>query len=90
MYKLKGEPSLLFDFLWAMDGNDSLKRIIRRSPAADGDPSTPGPSCEATDTRHVTGDMYISCEEVNKWAWELVAQTCEGVSFIHALVFMLY
>src|ERR1700722_13216738 len=53
MYKLKEEPALVFDILWAQDGNDSLRRIIRRSPAADGDPSTPGLCCERTDTRKV-------------------------------------
>jgi hypothetical protein len=45
-YKLKEEASLLFDILWAMDGNDSLRRFIRRSAPVDGDSSIPGPSCE--------------------------------------------
>jgi hypothetical protein len=29
-YKLQGEKPLLFSMLWAMDGNDSLKRILHR------------------------------------------------------------
>ena len=73
MYKLKGEPKLLFDFLWAMDGNDSLKRVIRRSKSDD-DLGAPGLSCELQDTRIVPGDMYISREDVNKWAREFVGQ----------------
>jgi hypothetical protein len=84
MYKLKEEPALVFDILWAQDGNDSLKRIMRRSPAADEDPSIPRPSCERTDTRKVLDDMYISREEVNKWAQEVTSQVMvasEGVSF---------
>jgi hypothetical protein len=84
MYKLKEEPALVFDILWAQDGNDSLKRIMRRSPAANGDPSMPGPSCERTDTRKVLDDMYISREEVNKWAREVTSQVMtasEGVRF---------
>jgi len=85
MYKLKDEPHLIFALLWAMDGNDSLKRILQRLLALGGDLSLPGPSCERTDTRQVVGDMYISREDVNRWSWEVVAQAkaaCEGVSFI--------
>ena len=88
MYKLKEEPSLLFDFLWAQDGNDSLKRIIRRSPTDD--PTKPGPSCERTDTRNVLGDLYISREDVNKWARELVEKPkpiSEGVGLrLHSIL----
>ena len=84
MYKLENELSLIFNILWAMDGNDSLKRVIRRSPAVDGD-LNPGPSCEQTDTRHMSGDMYVSREDVNKWAREVTSQAMaatEGVSSI--------
>lgn len=82
MYKLKDEQELFFNILWAMDGNDSLKRIIRRSPTVDGDPSIPGPSCEQTDTWNISEDMYIPREDVNKWAREVIEQaaTSEGVS----------
>jgi hypothetical protein len=81
MYKLKEEPSLLFDILWAMDGNDSLKRIIRRSATGEDDSSEPGPSCERNDARVVSGDMYISRDDVNNWAREVITKTAsEGVS----------
>jgi hypothetical protein len=85
MYRLREEPSLLFDILWAMDSNDSLKRIIRRYPAIDDVSGIPGPSSERTDTRHVGEDMYISREDVNKWAQEAVTQAkvpAEGVSVL--------
>jgi hypothetical protein len=77
--------SLLFDLLWAQDGNDSLKRIIRRSHSDDENPNNPGPSSEWTDTRRVLGDMYIPREDVNKWARQLVEKVksaSEGVSHI--------
>jgi hypothetical protein len=40
-------------------------------------------SHESINTRRVLGDMYISCEDVNNWMWEVVGQakvTSEGVS----------
>jgi hypothetical protein len=83
MYKLKEEPALLFSFLWAMDGNDSLKRVIQQGPADDKDPNKPRQSRESIDTRRVPGDMYISRENVNNWAREVVGQAkvaSEGVS----------
>jgi Kyakuja-Dileera-Zisupton transposase len=83
MYKLQEEPSLLFNILWAMDGNNSLPRIIRRSPTDGDDPNVPGPSCELNDSRKVFGDIYIARDDVNKWAQEVVGQAhaaSEGVS----------
>ena len=68
MHKLMEEPALIFDILWAMDGNDSLKQIICQGPADDGDPNKPGPSHEGTNTRKVQGDMYITWKDVNKGA----------------------
>ncbi|KAJ7017031.1 hypothetical protein C8F04DRAFT_1201162 [Mycena alexandri] len=29
-YKLEGEPDLIFSMLWTMDGNESLRRVIRK------------------------------------------------------------
>jgi hypothetical protein len=82
MYKLKEELALLFDILWAMDRNDSLKQIAQRSPIVSEDADIHGPSCEKTNTRQVSGDMYISRDDVNRWAREAVAQAAasEGVS----------
>ncbi|KAJ7867193.1 hypothetical protein B0H14DRAFT_3441890 [Mycena olivaceomarginata] len=36
MYKLEGEDKLIFDMLTTMDGNDSLKRVLRRSKTSMG------------------------------------------------------
>ena len=72
-YKLCDEIHLRFSMLWAMDGNDSLKRILRRTQ----NPETgenDGPSRERMDSRTVPGDMYLSRDEVNKWAKEVVQE----------------
>lgn len=72
-YRVRDEVRLIFSMLWAMDGNDSLKRILRRMV----DPETgerDGPSREHTDSRKVPGDMYISRDEVNKWAREFMEE----------------
>ena len=69
--------------LWAMDGNDSLKRILRRMV----NPETgerDGPSRESTDSRAVPGDIYISREAVNRWAKEITDEAkkmATGVSW---------
>ena len=86
MYKLRDEPDLLFSMLWAMDGNNSLSRLLRRSATSQDDEATLGPSCERNDTRNLSGDMYISRDDVDKWAREVVAQVqsaSEGVMCIH-------
>lgn len=81
MYKLKNEPMLVFNILWAMDGNDSLKRRIRRSPKDEG--GEPGPSIERIDTRSIGGEIYLSRDDVNKWAREQVGPPpAEGVSLL--------
>lgn len=62
--------------LYAMDGNDSLKHILRRLF----DPETGeriGPSQERVDSRTVPGDMYLSRDEVDKWAKEMVQLAVE-------------
>lgn len=74
MYKLCDELPLVFDMLWAMDGNDTPKRILCRSTPPANNPATPGPSCKGTDTRSVSGDLYISCEDVNNWAKGMVEE----------------
>ena len=70
---MKGEIHLLFAMLWAMDGNDSLKRILRRMYNPDTG-ERDGPSRERADSRSVPGDMYISRDEVDKWAKEVVKE----------------
>jgi hypothetical protein len=66
-YKLKDENHLIFSLLFTMDGNDSLKRILRRLLGED---DTPGPSSEYFDSRTVDDDFYLTREYVNEWANE--------------------
>ncbi|KAJ6479830.1 hypothetical protein C8R45DRAFT_1054445 [Mycena sanguinolenta] len=63
-YKLEGEDELIFSILTTMDGNNSLKRVLRRS-RTDGseDEPTLGPS----------QDYFLTREQVNKWAKGRVA-----------------
>ncbi|RDB20084.1 hypothetical protein Hypma_012873 [Hypsizygus marmoreus] len=75
-HKLHGEDQLIFDMLVTMDGNDSLKRILRRGPAEEDEDGelAPGVSRELRDDRQVGGDYYLSRERVDKWAKELLEE----------------
>ncbi|KAG1758241.1 hypothetical protein EDD22DRAFT_827673 [Suillus occidentalis] len=64
-YTLKDEAPLTFTLLFAIDGNDSLKRILRRTLGIDDNDS--GESSELPTTQHVQGDRYLSREYVNQW-----------------------
>ena len=49
-----------------MDGNDSLKRVLRRKVGtSDG---TPGPPSERLDDRSGRADYFLSREEVDRWS----------------------
>ncbi|KAJ3502742.1 hypothetical protein NLJ89_g8746 [Agrocybe chaxingu] len=74
-YALVGEPKLQFNMLYAMDGNDSLKRIIRREAPPEGHESggLVMPSSEAADSREVGKGWYLTREEVDKWSKETLA-----------------
>ncbi|KAG1777172.1 hypothetical protein EV702DRAFT_1045562 [Suillus placidus] len=65
-YELQNEPAMTFRLLYAMDGNDSLKRVSRRLLGADRDYL--GPSIELPMTQWVCNDQYLSHEYVNEWA----------------------
>ncbi|KAJ7048099.1 hypothetical protein C8F01DRAFT_1268696 [Mycena amicta] len=66
MYKLEGEEKLIFEMLVTMDGNDSLKRVLRRG-RVDED-GVIGESVEREDNRD-GGDGYIlSWTVVVGWA----------------------
>jgi hypothetical protein len=72
MYKLEGEAELVFSMLMTADGNDSLKRVLRRGANEydnEGNP-IPGQSNEQFDPREATaGEPYfLSREKVNRWA----------------------
>lgn len=92
-YKLKGEADLIFSMLLTMDGNDSLKRILRREPAPEptgqekeGDEPATGASRESKDSRVAGGDYYLTREQVDKWAKEVLEDMLaigdDSVSFL--------
>ncbi|KAJ7612125.1 hypothetical protein FB45DRAFT_1037051 [Roridomyces roridus] len=68
-YKLEGEDQLIFSMLVTMDGNDSLKRVLRRGPDADG----PGDSNERYDDRDASDGYYLPREKVDEWARKRLA-----------------
>ncbi|KAJ7019595.1 hypothetical protein C8F04DRAFT_1214298 [Mycena alexandri] len=72
MYKLEGEEELEFSMLVTMDGNDSLKRVLRQEPKdfdKDGN-LIPGQSKEQFDPRaaNVGKDYFIPREKVDLWS----------------------
>ncbi|KAF8198229.1 hypothetical protein K438DRAFT_1584329, partial [Mycena galopus ATCC 62051] len=74
MYKLEGEDALIFSILTTMDGNDSLKRVLRHAKT-DGSEQEPtlGPSKEREDSRDSGEDYFLTREQVDKWAKGRVA-----------------
>ncbi|KAF7366585.1 hypothetical protein MSAN_00916000 [Mycena sanguinolenta] len=73
-YRLEGEDEMIFSILTTMDGNNSLKRVLRRSKT-DGseDEPTLGPSTEREDSRDGGEDYFLSREQVDRWAKDRVA-----------------
>ncbi|KAI6010375.1 hypothetical protein BKA83DRAFT_4467509 [Pisolithus microcarpus] len=65
-YKLTGEPELKFKLLYAMDGNDSLKRVLRRLPDEIEDGHLPL-SRDLPTSQVLTSSRYLSREYVNKF-----------------------
>ncbi|KAJ7648125.1 hypothetical protein FB45DRAFT_734236 [Roridomyces roridus] len=63
-YRLEGEDDLIFSMLVTMDGNDSLKRVLRRGPGDDG----PGETNERWDDRDASDGYYLPREQVDEWA----------------------
>ena len=59
-FKLKDEPKLKFDMLFTMDGNDSLKRVLRRGDK--------GLDVERPDDRFLDTDYYVTRKDVDRWA----------------------
>ncbi|KAJ6489101.1 hypothetical protein C8R45DRAFT_1053342 [Mycena sanguinolenta] len=69
MYKLEGEDELIFSMLTTMDGNDSLKRVLRRSKTEGSeDEPTVGPDCGE--------DYFLTREQVDRWAKERAQNPC--------------
>ena len=77
--------------LIAMDGNDSLKCLLRHTRSDD--PNITGPSNEHKDTHTVPGDYYVSCENVNMYTRKLVEEAKKlevGVSLLHSHPYFKY
>jgi len=70
-YKVEEEPDLVFKMLVTIDGNDSLKHVIRRDPAPNiedgGELSLVRESIEQLDERDAGADYYIPHAQVNHW-----------------------
>lgn len=74
-YKLEGEEKLVFSILTTMDGNDSLKRIIRRAlkelqgldEAEEGEAGASVPSVEREDGRSHQSEHYIPRSATEKF-----------------------
>lgn len=64
-YTLENEPDLTFKMLYAMDGNDSLKRVHRKLVTPEG---LPGESCELPTGSTLTCSRYLSRDFVNTFA----------------------
>lgn len=96
-YILEGEEKLKFSMLYTVDGNDSLKRILRREEAPEPqlveDTSEPtmqvpatkergvpllGPSSEVKDSRTVGRGVYLTREQVDEWAKEVLMEEVPG------------
>ncbi|KAJ7838459.1 hypothetical protein B0H14DRAFT_3087059 [Mycena olivaceomarginata] len=68
MYKLEGEDELIFSMLFNMDGNDSLKRVLKclKTDGSEEEP-TAGPSIERDDSRDGGEDYFLRRERVDRW-----------------------
>ncbi|KAJ7083938.1 hypothetical protein B0H15DRAFT_923758 [Mycena belliarum] len=77
-YKLEGEDALIFEMLTTMDGNDSLKRVLRREKRTMADEEAPEPTLanpsERLDNRDAGDGYFIARENVEKWAKTRLAQ----------------
>ncbi|KAG2119719.1 uncharacterized protein F5147DRAFT_742053 [Suillus discolor] len=85
-YMLINEEDLTFAMLYAMDGNDSLKRVLQRS--LDDKDDTLGASSEVPTGQLLTSSRYLSCNFVDKFSQDLASilsdknapadDSCEG------------
>ncbi|KAJ7881806.1 hypothetical protein B0H14DRAFT_2565708 [Mycena olivaceomarginata] len=78
MYKLEGEDKLIFDMLTTMDGNDSLKRVLRRGRTSmtedeAGEPVL-GKSKERVDNRDASDGYMYPRERVERWTKTRLAE----------------
>ncbi|KAG2360381.1 hypothetical protein BDR07DRAFT_1452009 [Suillus spraguei] len=76
-YILTNEEQLRFKILYAMDGNDSLKRILRRS--LDDDDDSLGISSELPTAQLLVSDRYLSRNFVDQFAHDTACATGDNV-----------
>ncbi|KAJ7362212.1 hypothetical protein DFH08DRAFT_1024107 [Mycena albidolilacea] len=74
-YKLEGEMKMIFEMLVALDGNDSLKRILVKDKTVDKNGAAHGRGKECDDPRTAdAGRNYLMTrEDVDKWSKEVLA-----------------
>lgn len=76
----------MYKMLYTIDGNYSLKRVLRRQ--ASKDDGGVGPSSELPSNMKVPGDYYLSREYVDKWVdgvvQEMMGDEIDIVSCAHA------
>lgn len=77
-YVLTNEEDLTFTMLYAMDGNDSLKRVLRRSLADKDD--TLGASSEVPTGQSLKSDRYLSRNFVDNFTRDLVCTSSDKVN----------
>ncbi|KAG2106846.1 hypothetical protein BD769DRAFT_1630675 [Suillus cothurnatus] len=75
-YTLMYEPKLTFSLLYAMDGNDSLKRVLPRSLDTD---DCLGTSSELPTGQQLESDHYLSCTFVDQFMWDSTAADDEVI-----------
>lgn len=72
-YKLEGEDELIFSMLIAMDGNESLKRVLRREALVDDEGNPLYTNVELQDGREVAGDYYLNRERADFWVKDRIS-----------------
>ncbi|KAJ7671816.1 hypothetical protein B0H14DRAFT_3538139 [Mycena olivaceomarginata] len=73
-YKLKGEMKLIFSMLTAMDGNDSLKRVLCKDKTFDeeGNPTRGQSQRPDPRTEEAGGDYWLTRGGVDRWSKEVI------------------
>jgi len=93
-YILEGEQKLKFSVLYTTDGNDSMKRIPCREPVpeptAEEAPATTegivqpilGALSEVKDCRTAGRGIYLTREQVDEWAKEVLMEEVPGFDYV--------
>jgi hypothetical protein len=76
-YELEDEEELTFRLLYAMDGNDSLKRVLRRSLDHHADDCV-APSSEVPTGQQFTSDRYLPRAFVDQYSRDSAQTTTLG------------